>query len=200
MNNGLATIDDTPESAARPKPHRYLVVSPYHEQDHLLNLDSIDMENQLLALSLTKLECLREDYATAAYAESFNWAEVIETLRMLTQESGHSWKETSFFVVAFRSRIPPTTIYADLGKLDKAAHAEATESGGFLKCGFPPVSLAEQTELTLVADTGSGPLTPRAATWRRASGDQRRTQRKEGLALPIAKQQVLLDLCIPFGK
>ncbi|RYP05848.1 hypothetical protein DL764_003522 [Monosporascus ibericus] len=40
--------------------------------------------------------------------------------------------ETSFFIVAFRSQIPPTTAYEELGVLDKAAHAEATASGGFL--------------------------------------------------------------------
>jgi hypothetical protein len=37
--------------------------------------------------------------------------------------------------VVFRSRIPPTTDYAHLGELDKAAHAEAMASGGFLKLG-----------------------------------------------------------------
>ena len=133
LNEGTAAADGALETAGKLRRHRCLVVSPYHEQDHLLNLERVDVENQLLALSLTKLECLREDYATAPYIDSFNWAEVIETLRTLVREFNHSWKETSFFVVAFRSRIPPTTVYADLGKLDKAAHAEATKSGGFLK-------------------------------------------------------------------
>jgi hypothetical protein len=128
-------------AAATTKPgrDRYLVVSPYHEQDHLLDLETLDVENQLLALSLTKLRCLREDYATAPYTESFNWEEVMKSLHTLTREVGHSWKETSFFVVAFRSRIPPTTVYAELGTLDKAAHAEATASGGFLKYARPNV-------------------------------------------------------------
>lgn len=112
---------------------RYLVVSPYHEQHHLLDLETLDAENQLLSLALTKLKCLREDYATAPYVETFNWGEIIDTLQTLTREANHAWKETSFFVVAFRSRIPPTTVYAELGTLDKAAHAEATASGGFLK-------------------------------------------------------------------
>lgn len=112
---------------------RYLVVSPYEEREHLLNLETLDEENQLLALALTKMKCLREDYATAPYVDTFNWGDIIETLRALAQEVGHPWKKTSFFVVAFRSRIPPTTVYAELGTLDKAAHAEATASGGFLK-------------------------------------------------------------------
>lgn len=132
---GPAVVSEFRPLAVTQKPgrNRYLVVSPYHEQDHLLDLETLDVENQLLSLSLTKLECLREDYATAPYVESFNWGEIIETLRTLTRELNHTWKETSFFVVAFRSRIPPTTVYAELGTLDKGAHAEATASGGFLK-------------------------------------------------------------------
>jgi hypothetical protein len=97
------------------------------------------VENQLLALSLAKLRCLRKDYATAPYIETFNWEEVMKSLHTLVRGVGHSWKETSFFVVAFRSRIPPTTVYAELGTLDKAAHAEATASGGFLKYASPNV-------------------------------------------------------------
>lgn len=132
---GSAVVSDIRPLAVRQKTRwdRYLVVSPYHEQDHLLDLETLDAENQLLSLSLTKLKCLREDYATAPYVETFNWGEIIDTLQTLTRETNHTWKETSFFVVAFRSRIPPTTVYAELGTLDKAAHAEATASGGFLK-------------------------------------------------------------------
>jgi hypothetical protein len=115
---------------------RYLVVSPYHEQEHLLDLETLDIENQLLAIALTKMESLRPDYATAPYVQTFNWEEIIETLRTLAGRLNHDWKRTSFFVVAFRSRIPPTTVYAELGTLDKAAHAEATASGGFLKYWF----------------------------------------------------------------
>ncbi|KAK3306425.1 uncharacterized protein B0T15DRAFT_139813 [Chaetomium strumarium] len=115
---------------------RYLVVSPYQEQDHLLDLQSLDVENQLLAVSLTTMKCLRDDYATAPYTQTFNWDEIMATLRTLARETNHAWKKTSFFVVAFRSRIPPTTVYEELGALDKAAHAEATASGGFLKYWF----------------------------------------------------------------
>lgn len=122
-----------PAISEKPSQDRYLLVSPYHEQEHLLDLETLDAENQLLALALTKMECLREDYATAPYLETFNWPGVIETLQALAQKTNHRWKKTSFFVVAFRSQIPPTTVYAELGALDKAAHAEATASGGFLK-------------------------------------------------------------------
>jgi len=63
------------------------------------------------------------------------WPQVIDTIRDLATISNYKWKEHTFYVVAFRSLVPPSTIqrYDDLGALDKAAHAEATRSGGFLK-------------------------------------------------------------------
>lgn len=51
---------------------RYLVVSPYVEKPHLLDLETLDTQNQLLAKALVGLKCLREDYATAPYIETFN--------------------------------------------------------------------------------------------------------------------------------
>ena len=131
-------IIKTPIVAQRSGQNRYLAVSPYLEQEHLLDLQSLnDVENQLLALALTNMKCLRDDYATAPYTETFNWGEIIEGLQTLVREINHTWKKTSFYVVAFRSQIPPTTVYAELGTLDKAAHAEATASGGFLKYPQP---------------------------------------------------------------
>jgi len=111
----------------------FLVVSPYDEKPHLLDLRTLDIPNQLLARALVGLKCLREDYATAPYVETFNWAEVVDTVRHLAKTSEFEWKETSFYIVVFRSQIPPTTTYEDLHTLDKDAHAEATASGGFLK-------------------------------------------------------------------
>lgn len=112
---------------------RYLVVSPYTEQDHLLDLETLDTENQILAEALVVMKPVREDYATYSYLESFNWEEVMRRARELTIARGHDFKETSWYIVAFRSQIKPTTEYPNLGMLDKAAHAEATASGGFLK-------------------------------------------------------------------
>lgn len=99
----------------------------------MLDLETLDEENGLLALALVKMKNTRDDYATAPYLDTFNWTEVIEYLRTLARKRNYHWRETSFYIVAFRSQIPPTTVYADLGVLDKAAHAEATASGGFLK-------------------------------------------------------------------
>lgn len=115
------------------KTQRYLVQSPYDEPEHLLDLETLNHENTILAKALKHLKVLREDYATAPYTESFNWSEVLEEVRRLAGESEERFKETSFYIVAFRSRIKTSTEYADLGRLDKAAHAEAIASGGFLK-------------------------------------------------------------------
>ncbi|KAL7628454.1 hypothetical protein AAE478_002657 [Parahypoxylon ruwenzoriense] len=130
-----AALSDKLSVFAHDKSH-FLIVSPYTEQEHLLDLRTVDAENALLARALIGMRSLRSDYATAPYIEIFNWDEVIEELTRLVRQHGHEWKETSFFVVAFRSQIPPTTVYEDLGVLDKAAHAEATASGGFLKYWF----------------------------------------------------------------
>lgn len=117
----------------------FLINSPYTDQNHLLDLRTLDAENALLSRALVRMRNVRPDYATAPYVETFNWDEIMEELRRLVRQHGHQWKETSFFIVAFRSRIPPETKYEDLGALDKGAHAEATASGGFLKYwfGFP---------------------------------------------------------------
>ncbi|KAF2972668.1 hypothetical protein GQX73_g1042 [Xylaria multiplex] len=135
---GKATVTDSTQGvliskALRDEAKDLLIISPYTEREHLLDLKSLDMENAILAQALSHLKCLRPDYATAPYIDIFNWGEIIEQVKRLAQQEEHSWKGRSFFVVAFRSQIPPTTVYEDLGTLDKAAHAEAISSGGFLK-------------------------------------------------------------------
>ncbi|KIE00856.1 UPF0643 protein, partial [Metarhizium majus ARSEF 297] len=115
---------------------RFIVQSPYVDTEHLLDLESLDSENAFISLALARLQAVREDYATAPYTESFNWPEVLDELKQLVQNSGKGFKETSFYIVAFRSQIKPSTDYSHLGELDKAAHAEAVASGGFLKYWF----------------------------------------------------------------
>ncbi|KAH7330092.1 hypothetical protein BKA65DRAFT_565173 [Rhexocercosporidium sp. MPI-PUGE-AT-0058] len=147
-----------------------LVVSPYLEEPHLLDLSTLDTANQLLAKALIDLKFIRDDHRTAAYVESFNWPEIIDSVRKLAEASEFKWKTTDFYIVVFRSRIPPTTAYSDLGILDKAAHAEATESGGFLKYIFSSPDLDGRNLATCVwrskqdASIGSvGPHHRRAA-------------------------------------
>ncbi|KAI1840535.1 hypothetical protein JX265_013235 [Neoarthrinium moseri] len=125
-----------PNTVGSDDDQNHLVVSPYTEKEHLLDLRSLDTENALLAQALVHFRSLRPDYATAPYIDTFNWTQVMAELERLTRSQNHQWKETSFYIVAFRSQIPPTTVYSELGALDKAAHAEATASGGFLKYWF----------------------------------------------------------------
>lgn len=128
----VSDIEIVPDSDAAAT-QRYLVASPYTEQEHLLDLESLDTENQLLGEALQGMKAVTEGYATRPYVESFNWEELIDRVRELATARQHSFKETSWYIVAFRSQIKPTTVYPDLGALDKAAHAEAMASGGFLK-------------------------------------------------------------------
>lgn len=141
---------DAPTSGSR----QYLVASPYSEAEHLLDLESLDVENQILAEALVRLKCLREDYATAAYADTFNWDEVVERVRELAAARNHSWRETSWYIVAFRSRYVAGIDYSHLGDLDKAAHAEATASGGFLKYVLSPPAPCPVTESNRGCDDG----------------------------------------------
>ncbi|ROV95194.1 hypothetical protein VMCG_08603 [Cytospora schulzeri] len=142
MPAGKASFAEGPilhEKSADTLPHetsRHIVMSPYVEQEHLLDLETLDVENQILAEALADMQCLREDYATAPYLETFNWGEVMDRVKELTTIRKHDWRETTFYIVAFRSRYVPGIDYSHLGDLDKAAHAEATASGGFLKYWF----------------------------------------------------------------
>lgn len=116
---------------------RFITFSPY--DDHLLDLETYDPQTQLIARALAVFDKTRSDYATAPYPESFNFARVIEELKRLAALPANSaleWKKSAYFVVAFRSQIPPTTDYGDLSSLDKAAHREATDSGGLLRYWF----------------------------------------------------------------
>ena len=114
----------------------FLVTSPYTAPEHLLDLSSISSPNRLLALSLTELQPVREDYATAPYKDAFNWSSVITKLRSLVSSEGYDWQERTFYVVVFRSRVAEGTDRKDLGSLDEASHQEAVKGGGLLKYWF----------------------------------------------------------------
>ena len=114
-----------------------LVVSPYTTSPHLLDLSTISKPNQLLAMALTSLRPSCDDYATRPYIDAFNWPTVIESLKSLVGgETGYHWLEQAFYVVIFRSRIPPETDRSHLGSLDQASHLDAMQSGGLLKYWF----------------------------------------------------------------
>lgn len=114
----------------------HLVVSPYSSIPHLLDLRELEESPRLLAKALAVLQSVREDYATAPYHLSFNWDAVTEQLKSLLEISKYQWKRQHFYIVIFRSQIPPTTDRIHLGRLDQKSHAEATKSGGLLKYWF----------------------------------------------------------------
>ncbi|CAK7274900.1 hypothetical protein SEPCBS57363_006401 [Sporothrix epigloea] len=137
LANALAPEPDTLPTP--PSSLRYIVSSPY--PDHLLDLETLEPQTQQLARALAVFDKTRDDYATAPYIESFNFAAVVDELRRLRSETksnrlAQPWERRDYFVVAFRSQIPPTTDYGDLSSLDKAAHREATDSGGLLRYWF----------------------------------------------------------------
>ena len=113
-----------------------LVVSPYAFAPHLLRLDSVSKPNQLLAKALTQMRAVREDFATAAYIESFNWSTVVDYLKNLSEKAAYEWQPEVFYIVVFRSRVRPVTNRVDLGLMDAKAHEEAMQSGGLLKYWF----------------------------------------------------------------
>ncbi|OJK00435.1 hypothetical protein ASPACDRAFT_60264 [Aspergillus aculeatus ATCC 16872] len=115
----------------------HLIVSPYNQPGHLLDLRTLDRANQLLAQALTTLQPTRPDYATAPYTESFNWASVFELLRQLAlQDEAGTWPAQSFYVVTFRSRLRADADGERLYLLDAHSHQEAMASGGLLKYWF----------------------------------------------------------------
>ncbi|KAF4503836.1 hypothetical protein G6O67_008776 [Ophiocordyceps sinensis] len=161
---------------AQDRPEKdFIIQSPYTEVDHQLDLRTLDHENTILAQALAHLRAVRDDYATAPYTESFNWSEVMGQVRRLAEASGKGFKETSFYIVAFRSQIKPSTEYSQLGGLDKAAHAEAVASGGFLKYWFGSPDSELRNLATCVwrsrqdaLDGGRGPAHRKAAGSTRA--------------------------------
>ncbi len=147
----------------------HLVVPPYTTPPHLLHLRTLEEPQRLLAKALTVLQSTRADYALAPYPHSFNWPAVIHRLNSLLQLSPHHWHRQHFYIVVFRSQVPPTTDRTHLAQLDQDSHIEATKSGGLLKywfglpdengrnlatCNFRPFPPARPAPKKLTRDTG----------------------------------------------
>ena len=115
---------------------RWLAASPYLEQEHLLDLNTLDVQSQLFALALTKLEPATIDYATVKYEEALNLEAVMTELRLLTDRHGITWQKQGFYLVEFRSKLMDSIDNTLLFRLDKESHREATASGGLLKYWF----------------------------------------------------------------
>jgi hypothetical protein len=113
-----------------------LISSPYNNPDHYLDLTTLDIPNLLLSKALTALKPLRPDYATAPYTEALNLSTVVDLVRKFAADEKFEWKEQTFYVVSFRSRLKETIDNELLYKLDYESHREACESGGLLKYWF----------------------------------------------------------------
>lgn len=122
-----------PESQDHGDSDHWLVVAPYLEAEHLLDLRSIDTPNRLLALALTQLTAATTDYALVKYEDAFDWTRLMSTLKSLATSEGYTWTRQEFYVVEFRSKLYQDIDRDLLFKLDKESHAEATQAGGLLK-------------------------------------------------------------------
>lgn len=120
----------------------YLIVAPYTEIEHQLDLNSVDRQSALLARALTYLESTDSKYATTPYTLALNWLETFEQLRVLCADNQHYWTRQTFYVVEFRSQLQALSKpnQEKLFKLDKESHREATSSGGLLKYWFGSTS------------------------------------------------------------
>lgn len=131
-------FDQRPGSIA--KSDSKLIVSPYDDLRHILDLTTLDTPNRLFAKALAIFKPIRDDYATASYTESFNWQDIFEFLKELSDAEQYSWSKQHFFVVVFRSTLLPNADSERLGKLDAHSHREATASGGLLKYWFGTIN------------------------------------------------------------
>jgi hypothetical protein len=111
----------------------WLVVSPYLEREHQLDLRTVDTPYRLLALALTKLENAGTDYAIVKYEDAFKWLDLMKNLKELADGEGYQWRRHQFYVVEFRSKLKQDIDNNLLFKLDKKSHEEATACGGLLK-------------------------------------------------------------------
>jgi hypothetical protein len=129
-----------------------LKASPYAGREHLLQLDTLEIQNRLMALALSSLSPARPDYATTAYQQAFDWDQVVALLATLAREQRITWKKQSFYVVEFRSKLKEDIDNDRLYMLDKQSHMEATASGGLLKYwyGIPD---SERYNLATCKDT-----------------------------------------------
>lgn len=130
-----------------------LILSPYNDPDHLLDLRTLDTQNRLLAQALAFMKPIHDEYATADYATSFNWDEVLANLQALAKAEKHQWTEQSFYTVIFRSQLNPNIELQRLHDLDKMSHREATVSGGLLKYWFGKKNGLEKNLATCLLPT-----------------------------------------------
>lgn len=121
-----------------PSSGRWIISSPYVEQEHLLDLLELEIQHRIIAVALQKFRPVSEKYAFDDYASSFNIGEVVEEIRGLSAK--FDVEIPSIYIIAFRSVLNPEKRNpVDLESLydfDKRSHAEANQLGGLLKYWF----------------------------------------------------------------
>jgi hypothetical protein len=126
----------TPTSHDQPFTSTLLISSPYNNLLHYLDLTTLPTPSLLFAKALTALKPARANYATAPYTQALNFTTVITILQYLASAANYEWKETSFYVVVFRSKLKEDIDNDYLYKIDYESHGEACKSGGLLKYWF----------------------------------------------------------------
>ncbi|KAI9872496.1 MAG: hypothetical protein M1823_008153 [Watsoniomyces obsoletus] len=115
---------------------RWLIASPYLDQDHLLDLETLGTQDRLFAIALSSLHPATEDYAVVKYEDVFDFSALMAQLRVLVAQHSIRWKRQDFYVVEFRSQVKAEYDNDRLSFLDKESHKEAVASGGLLKYWF----------------------------------------------------------------
>ena len=112
------------------------MASPYTESDHLLDLDTLDIQDRLFAIALSSLSVATDEYATVRYEDVFDFTSLMAKLKQLADQEAIRWRSQDFYVVEFRSQLEPEYDRERLSYLDKESHREAVASGGLLKYWF----------------------------------------------------------------
>ncbi|KEQ80455.1 hypothetical protein M438DRAFT_348926 [Aureobasidium pullulans EXF-150] len=129
----ISSVEEIDAGDESTESNSLLVVSPYATAPHLLDLNRYDTASQLFAKALTILRPTRDDYATTEYTSTFNFQEVVDTLKGLARAESHTWQKKEFYVVSFRSQLKNEVDGERLFQLDAFSHQEAMASGGLLK-------------------------------------------------------------------
>lgn len=127
---------DTTDSNEKQHFSTLLVSSPYNNPGHFLDLLTLDTANLIFSKALTALKPARTDYAIAPYTDALNFHAITELVKGLSKQEAYEWRQQSFYVVVFRSKLKAEIHNELLYTLDYESHGEACESGGLLKYWF----------------------------------------------------------------
>lgn len=140
-HSGSDSDSDSTSGPLSPVYSTNLISSPYNNPGHYLGLSTLSTPSRLFALALTALQPTHPNYATEPYTSSLNFPNILSLLQNLCNLENVTWRETSFYVVIFRSQLRQGVDQEWLYKLDFESHREACESGGLLKYWFGKADL-----------------------------------------------------------